>query len=84
MSGEGSGDDGDGIQAVYLQTSGVPSIDSYMQWKQTVPTLSSVTACFHFFIQHTRSKLTPLLSYSVTAFQDELLICKWREGLDEI
>lgn len=63
---------------MYLQANGVPSIGSYLQWKEEVPTLASVTVCFHFYIQHVRSRVTPLLSYSVPSFQDELLLCKWR------
>ncbi|XP_045611201.2 LOW QUALITY PROTEIN: uncharacterized protein [Procambarus clarkii] len=60
--------------AVYLQSQGVPSTDSFVRWVKPVPTLSTLTVCFHLRLLHSRSILMPLLSYSVPEFPDELLV----------
>ncbi|XP_053626447.2 uncharacterized protein [Cherax quadricarinatus] len=59
---------------VHLQSKGVPSIDSFVQWMKPVPTLSTITVCLHLHLFHWRSHQMPLLSYSVPEFPDELLI----------
>ncbi|XP_042237656.1 uncharacterized protein LOC121876535 [Homarus americanus] len=75
------GGEEDTYPAVYLQSQGVSNNKSFVQWKKSVPTLSTLTVCLHLYLLHTRSNLMPLLSYSVPEFPDELLVyVNWDTG----
>lgn len=64
------------LQGVYLQSDGVPSVDSRIHWKGRLPTLFSATICFHLYLYHSPASSTPIVSYSVKDFPDETVLRK--------
>ncbi|XP_071523164.1 LOW QUALITY PROTEIN: uncharacterized protein [Panulirus ornatus] len=66
--------------ALHLQSKGVPNTESMIHWKKEIPSFSNITICLHLFLYHGRSSTTPLLSYSVPEYPDELsLSIDWRK-----
>ncbi|KAL7634846.1 UNVERIFIED_CONTAM: hypothetical protein RMT77_015223 [Armadillidium vulgare] len=60
--------------AIYFQSDGIPSIESYAVCKETLPVLDRLSLCLHAFFIHIRGDKIPLLSYAVEDNPEEISI----------
>lgn len=65
------------IPAVLFQADGVPSNESFVRARSSLPRLDAMTFCVHFYLHHVRDALLPLASYSVPEFSEEFALCKY-------